>query len=144
MQLANHPRIKLARLTDNITRKERLQMVEFTGTKNKQHGISMLSFLVHATIAIFLIITILRCIPIWIENAAIERIIEKIESDGEKDIANIRKLYRANAEVNDIKSLTADDLGIDVTDSTVTISYEYESRVPIWKNISFLFSFNNN
>lgn len=119
-------------------------MVEFSAAKNKQHGISMLSFLINATIGIFLIITILRCIPIWIENAAIERIIEKIESDGAKDITNIRKLYSANAEVNDIKSLTADELEVDVTDNTVTITYEYESRVPIWKNISFVFSFNNN
>lgn len=119
-------------------------MAEFSAAKNKQHGISMLSFLINATIAIFLIITILRCIPIWIENAAIERIIEKIESDGEKDIANIRKIYSANAEVNEINSLNADDLDIDVTDNTVTISYEYESRVSIWKNISFLFSFKNN
>lgn len=118
-------------------------MKERTNPSKNQAGISMLGFLFYGGAIILGIITMMRCAPAWIENAAIEKTIQKMESSGETSITVLKQNFASNAAINDIKSLTADDLVFSVDSGKLNISYNYEARVEISKKIALVFNFNH-
>jgi hypothetical protein len=119
--------------------------LSWTPMKN-QNGLSMSRFLFAICIIIASVVGALKCAPPWIENAAINRGIKKIKTSGETNPATIRSMFQATITVDNITSLTAHDLTITKSDGGkgVDISYDYESRIPLFSNVSVVFSFSQN
>jgi hypothetical protein len=108
--------------------------------KNQQ-GLSLASFLVFLIAAGFVFITGVRCIPAWVEHRAIERTVEKLANSDVTDVKTLKSMFAASAEIDDIKSVTPEDLSIYNRDGKNVISYSYEYRVRVIGNMSIVFDF---
>lgn len=109
--------------------------------RKHQRGLSLTGFLSTLTLAILIGITAMRCAPAWLEHAALDRLVSKMEASGETDPATLKTMFTSAASIGDIHSVTYEDLKIIQAHTAIKIAYAYESRVSLTGPVSLLFTF---
>lgn len=56
-------------------------------------------------------------------------------------MAKVREAFTRRADMDDVKSVTAQDLEITKEGGELVISFKYENKVPLFKNVSLVFDF---
>lgn len=103
----------------------------------------MAKFLLTLIIGAFLVVTGLRCLPAYIERTALDKTIARMTASGETDSSALKQAFTKAAEISDIRSVSFSDLSINHRAQKLTIEYDYEARVPLFANVSLVFSFSN-
>ena len=112
----------------------------------KQKGLTLISLLVMISIAIFIVITVVKLVPSYIENFSVESSLVSIASDiNTKKIKpkDIKSRLIKRLEFNNVKHITDENIMISGGEDQSTLSITYEVRKPILGNIDFVMKFNN-
>ncbi len=109
---------------------------------NKQRGIGMMGVLMILVLVVAGAIVSMKVIPAYLEYFNIKKAFTalktEVKSGSSKEIKN--KL-NARAAIDDIKSITENDLEISREGGDVVVSASYQKIVPLFGNVSVLIDF---
>jgi hypothetical protein len=103
---------------------------EQRGLRRNQGGLSVVGLLLFGLVIVFLLIIGVKLIPAFTEYMAIEKALNAINTDS-ATVQQIRQDFGKRATIDDITSISANDLEITKEDDRVVISYAYSYSVPI-------------
>ena len=115
------------------------------GSRNKQAGLSFSGFIMGAFVLILVALLGMKTVPAYLHSAQISQIFREIVADPALRSATepeIEMAYRKRAGVNDITDLKAEDVTIERDEGgTLSLSAEYEVRIPLVGNVTLLLEF---
>lgn len=109
-----------------------------------QSGLSMVGFLLVAALAAIVVILGMKSIPAVIEYYTILKNVNAIVKNGEikgGSVADYRNAYSKRAIMDEMSSVTPQDLEIVKDSNGVEVSFAYSRKVPLWGPVSLLFDF---
>lgn len=111
--------------------------------KRKQAGVSLSGLLVSAVIIAAIALVGMRVIPLVIEYYQIVKAVKTVSNDpnARTSIAEARKAFDRHATIDNIASVTPQDLEITKDGNDLVIAFGYEKRVPLFGNVSLLLDF---
>ncbi len=109
----------------------------------KQNGLSMVALLLSCVVLVILALLAMKLAPAYIEYGAIKKAVAGIVQTEPRSasVAELRKAFDRRAAVDDITSISAQDLDISKEGNDVVISFSYPKKVPLFRNISLLIEF---
>jgi len=112
--------------------------------KNKQSGLSLIGVLIVGAILGFLFLVGMRVVPVMTEYMAVKRVVRSLVDDvrgPDVTISDIRRDFDKRAYIQEVKTVTGQDLVVIKRGGGVEISVEYTRTVPLVANVSLLFEF---
>ena len=97
----------------------------------RQGGLSLFGLLFFGIVLVMVVVVGMRVLPTALEYMAIKRAIEKMATSGETDIPALQRAFDRAAAIDDITTLQGKDLKITRSGQSITISFEYEKRIPL-------------
>ena len=110
----------------------------------KQQGISLSSLLVWSVILILIAISGLRIAPAYIEYSTIQKNLTAIIKDTNSqnmDLNQIRLSFNKRASIDNIKSISGQDIKINKENCRIVLSAEYTTKIPLIANLSLNIDF---
>ena len=110
----------------------------------KQKGVSLSGLLVWSVILIFIAISGLRIVPAYIEYSTIKKNLTAIvkETDSQNMALNqIRLSFTKRAQIDNIKSVSGQDIKINRENGQIVLSAGYTTKIPLISNISLNIDF---
>lgn len=110
----------------------------------KQKGISLVSLLMWSIVLVLIAITSLRIVPVYIEYSSIKKNLSAIVKDTNLQNANlnqIRLAFSKRAQIDDIKSVSGQDIKINKENGRVVLSVNYTAKIPLFSNVSLNIDF---
>ncbi|GAA5184570.1 hypothetical protein GCM10025771_38930 [Niveibacterium umoris] len=110
--------------------------------RKQQRGISLIGTLIAAILIIGAIIMAMRMVPVYNEYFAVKKALTAIASSGDASSPEaIRSMFNRKASVEDINSVTMNDLAISKENGRWIVTAEWQRTIPLVANISLLFQF---
>jgi hypothetical protein len=110
---------------------------------SKQRGMGIVSIFFLLVLLIGGAIVVMKCVPTYLEYFAIKRTFSVLKAEAKGASAReVKQKFNARAQIDDIKSITADDLEISQEGGETVVSASYQVVIPMFSNISLLFDFN--
>jgi len=112
---------------------------------SSQRGMSFAGFILGAVLLVLIIITGLKVLPAFIQDATINKLFSSIAHDPEMQNASlheIRASFDRRAIVDDVTAITSADIDILSDAGTPVLSASYSVKVPLVANISLYIEFN--
>jgi len=104
--------------------------------------IGLILILIPVGLAVYII---LRVAPVYIEALSVGDVVNSLKKEmdlKEKSPEEIKTMIKKRLEVNNISSVDIkDDVKIHKTVNAVTVTIDYETRVPLFWNVALAFSF---
>jgi hypothetical protein len=108
----------------------------------RQAGLSLMNLLLWATILGFLTLIGFKLVPVYTEYWGVQTAIKKlVQEKAGAPISDIREGFSRRAEIENIKSVTPDQLEIVQDAKGTSISVDYFAEVPLVANVSLKFHF---
>lgn len=108
----------------------------------KQAGLSLINMLLWAIVLGFGLLLTLKLIPVYTEYFGIKSALAGlVKEKAGAPVSDIREAFIRRAEIENIKSLKADDLDIIQDQNGTSIGASYEAVVPLIANASLVLSF---
>ena len=110
----------------------------------KQRGVTISGFIFFAVLAIIVAVFALRVVPAYIEYWSVKKVLATMANEPNfKDmtVAEIRKSFARRAQIDDIGSVTADDLDIERDRDHVVVGVKYQRKVHMVAQISACMDF---
>lgn len=110
----------------------------------KQRGLTITGFIMVAIVVMLVLVTSFKVVPVLIEYKAIERQMKSIADDPTLRGASRPTLDRAwamRASVDDIKSITNEQIDFAKQGDQISVTGEYSVKVPLFWNTSACFDF---
>ena len=112
--------------------------------KQKQSGMTMIGMMFVAIIIVFFAVVAMKLIPAYTEYLEIRKILKDIGSEaGSQSMSNadIRERFIKRAEIDNIKSISANDLRINRGSGRTVVSVDYSFQTELVGNVSLLVDF---
>ena len=109
-----------------------------------QRGLSMNALMMGGVVIAVGSLLLMKALPPWMEYGTLVKTIKATAADvGLKDapMAQVRAAFTRRAEMDDIKSVTAQDLDITKEGGELVISFAYSKKIPLMGNASLIFDF---
>jgi hypothetical protein len=109
-----------------------------------QRGLSLNALMLGGAVLALLSLLAMKALPPWIEYGNLMKAVKGTASDGslkEASVAKVREAFTRRADMDDVKSITAQDLDITKEGGELVITFKYEKKVPLFNNVSLLFDF---
>ena len=109
-----------------------------------QAGLTAIGLILILILVGFAVYIILRVAPAYIEALSVGDVVNSLKKEldlKEKPREEIYNMIKKRLDVNDIKSVEKDDITIQKTVNDVTVTIDYEARVPLFWNVALAFSF---
>ncbi|MEJ2405709.1 MAG: DUF4845 domain-containing protein [Candidatus Thiodiazotropha sp.] len=110
----------------------------------KQQGLTFISWLVILSVAGFLTLVGIKVAPVYIENYAVKSILESVKNEpfaARKSVRELKTMILKRLDINNIRTLTRDDISIKREKSKTIIRIAYEERRHIFYNASIVMVF---
>jgi Tfp pilus assembly major pilin PilA len=109
----------------------------------KQKGMTLIGMLFIAVIIGFTAIIGMKLFPAYLEFFQIKKNLKSIKNQGgpEMTVKDAKLAFEKRAAIDDIKSITANDLEIKGTGADMTIEASYSLKVPLVYNVSACLDF---
>ncbi len=110
----------------------------------KQRGVSFGGFILGAFLLVFVTITGLKVIPVYIQDATIKNLFEVVSNDPDMQNASPREIraeFEKRASIDDVTAITSADIDIVNNAGKPVLSAYYSVKVPLFANISLLIEF---
>lgn len=109
---------------------------------NQQRGLSLIGFIFLAVIVAFVMFTAFRCVPAWTEYFSLKKVLQATANEFTVDAQGpaIRESFNKRAYI-DALQVKGNDLEIRKDAGRISLSVEYQQKVPIAGNASILFDF---
>lgn len=114
--------------------------------KQRQQGLTLISWLVIFIVAGFFIMVALRITPVYLEHFAVKQSLESLKNEpfiGRKSVGEIRKLLMHRLNVNSIRHIGKDQIKITRTSGVTNVVINYEERRPVVGNLSIVMTFDD-
>lgn len=114
-------------------------------TLKTQRGMTAIGWIIVLGLIAFFVLLALRLTPGYLEYFSVASSIESLENEPgitEKTPPEIRSLIDKRFQVNDVKTVTGKNVKIENKGGRLTISVEYEIRVPVMGNVDAVSKFN--
>lgn len=111
---------------------------------HKQKGMSMLSWMVVLVLVAFFASAGFKLIPHYMDNRALEKMINAVEKDPTMKITSVGDFYgylSKGMQVNSISLKGREVFDIKLENNVYLIKMKYEQREPLIKNIDLVVSF---
>ncbi|MEQ1815043.1 MAG: DUF4845 domain-containing protein [Nitrosomonas sp.] len=118
--------------------------MKYYKTLQKQKGISLSGLLVWSVILILIAISGLRIAPAYIEFSTIQKNLTAIVKDTNSqnmDLNQIRLSFNRRAQIDNIKSISGQDIKINKENGRIVLSAEYTTKIPLIANLSLTIDF---
>jgi len=109
-----------------------------------QRGFGMNEVLVGGVILAVVALLAMKVLPPWMEYGNLVKAVKGTAADTSlKDatVAQVRAAYGRRADMDDVKSVTPQDLDITKEGGDLVISFSYAKKVPLFGNASLVFDF---
>ena len=109
-----------------------------------QRGLSLNTLMLGGFVLALLSLLAMKSVTPWIEYGSLLKAIKGTATDASlKDapMSKVRDAFTRRADMDDIKSIKAEDLDITKEGSELVISFKYEKKVPLFHNVSLVFDF---
>lgn len=109
-----------------------------------QRGLSLNALVLGGVVLALISLLAMKSIPPWIEYGNLVKAVKGTAGDSSlktATVANVRAAFTRRADMDDVKSVTAQDLDITKEGGELVISFKYEKKVPLFHNVSLLFDF---
>jgi hypothetical protein len=86
----------------------------------------------------------MKVAPEYMEYGAVVKAVKATATDAslkEASVAQVRTAYSRRAEMDNVKSITPQDLDITKEGGELVISFAYTRKVPLFHNVSLVFDF---
>ncbi|PSJ17280.1 DUF4845 domain-containing protein [Nitrosomonas supralitoralis] len=110
----------------------------------KQKGIGLVSLLMWSVVLVLIAITSLRIVPAYLEYSSIKKNLTAVARDTSLQNMNlnqIRLAFSRRAQIDDIKSITSQDIRINKENGEIVLSVDYTTKIPLFFNISLNIDF---
>lgn len=110
----------------------------------KQQGMSLIGIFFVAVGIVFLSIVVMKIIPAYIEYVSIKKVLSTMAADPELADAKpsqIRESYSRRSQIDNITSVTANDLDISHDNGKLVLSAQYHVEKPLFSNIGVYINF---
>lgn len=87
---------------------------------------------------------VVRAVPAYIEAYSVGDVINSLKKEidlKDKPKEEIYKMIQKRLEINNIQSVTQDNIKIQKTPTEVTVTVDYESRIPLFGNAALALAF---
>jgi hypothetical protein len=109
-----------------------------------QRGFSLSSLMVAGLIFALAALLTMKVLPEWIEYGKAVKAVKATAADsslGEASPAQVRAAYAKRADIDEIKSVSAEDLDVTKEAGELIISFAYTKKIPMFGNMSLVFDF---
>ena len=107
-----------------------------------QRGLSLSGLIVWGIVIALVAILGMRVVPDVIDYYKIKKIVASTAANSSgKTVPEIRNIFGKYADVDHIETITAADLDISKEGNAVVIAFAYETRIPLFLNVSLLIDF---
>lgn len=109
-----------------------------------QRGISLNALVLGGAVLALISLLVMKSLPPWIEYGNLTKAVKGTAGDASlKDapMPKVRDAFTRRADMDDVKSIRAEDLEITKEGGELLISFKYEKKVPLFANVSLLFEF---
>ena len=109
-----------------------------------QRGLSLNALMLGGAVLALLSLLAMKAIPPWIEYGNLVKAVKGTATDSSlKDatVGKVREAFSRRADMDDVKSVTAQDLEITKDGGELVISFKYEQRVPLVHDVRLAFDF---
>lgn len=113
-------------------------------TIRKQRGLSLSNLLIWSIIIVLIAIFGMKLVPVYIEHSAITKNLKAIAKEIELqagDPNQIRLSFSKRAQIDNIKSISGQDIKINRENGRVVLSAKYTVKIPLISNVSLNIDF---
>ena len=113
-------------------------------TIQKQKGLSLSNLLIWSLIIVLIAIFGMKLVPAYIEHSSITKNLKAIAKEVElqdSDPNQIRLSFSKRAQIDNIKSISGQDIKINRENGRVVLSAKYTVKIPLISNISLNIDF---
>jgi hypothetical protein len=92
----------------------------------------------------FLAYVAMRAVPAYIESYSVGDVLNSLKKDTdlqEKSKDEIYRMIQKRFDINEVHSVGKEDVKIQKTSNEVTVSIDYEAKVPLFSNVALALSF---
>ena len=108
----------------------------------KQTGLGIVGIFLVLVLLIGGAIVVMKCVPVYLEYFAIKRTFSVLSAEAKgASTREVKEKFRARAQIDDIKSITENDLEISTEGGETVVSAAYQVVIPLFSNVSLLFDF---
>lgn len=107
-------------------------------------AIGIVLILIPIVIVAYLIV---KAVPAYIEAYSVGDAVNSLKKEidlKDKSKEEIYKMIQKRLDVNDIRSVTKDDIKIQKTPTETSVTIDYETRIPLFGNAALALRFNKN
>lgn len=118
--------------------------MRYHNTLHKQKGLGVSDLLLWAVIIVMLAISALKVAPAYFEYFSIKRNLTSISKEinpQAPDLQQIRMSFVKRASVDNIKSISAQDIQMKKENGRLVLSAKYTAKIPLAANISLNIDF---
>lgn len=118
--------------------------MKYHKTLQKQRGIGLSGLLLWSVILILVSVAGLKIAPAYIEYSSIKKnliAIAKETNSQNADLSLVRMSFSKRAQIDNIKSISAQDIKINKENGRVILSAQYTTKIPLISNISLNIDF---
>lgn len=112
----------------------------------QQLGVTFGGFIMIAILFIVVAIFSMKLIPTYLEDVKIKKAFEAIVRDPAMRGASVTEIKNSYVKramtMDDVKSITQDDIEINRDNGRLTLSASYSKKIPLAGNVSLLIEFN--
>lgn len=108
-----------------------------------QVGTGLLSLVMWLACGGFALLMTVKCVPAWTEYLAVKRIVNELNTSSETEVRSIRDSFSKRASIENVTTISPQDLTITRDGSAWKVSFDYERRIPIAGNAVLVFEFAN-
>ena len=108
--------------------------------KARQTGVTLIGFILFGGLIVLLVIEAARAYPALLEFYEVQRAVVTATQRANSP-AEIRKIFDANAVVNNISAVAGKDLEIEKTATGYVASVSYNAWINLFKNVNLVIEF---
>ncbi|OHC62673.1 MAG: hypothetical protein A3H93_19745 [Rhodocyclales bacterium RIFCSPLOWO2_02_FULL_63_24] len=109
-----------------------------------QRGVSLNALMIGGVLVGLVALLAMKALPPWMEYGNAVKAIKGTAGDGslkEASVAQVRAAFTKRADIDDVKSISAQDLEITKEGGELVISFAYTKKIPLFSNVSLVFDF---
>ena len=99
-------------------------------SRSRQHGLSFIGLVFLIAIVVAVVGVGAQSVPVFLEYQAIAKAANKAAAEG-STVAEVKASFDRAAAIDDIKSVSGNDLQVTKVNDKVVVGYEYSREIPL-------------
>jgi hypothetical protein len=109
-----------------------------------QRGFSLNTVMIGGVVFALVALLAMKVLPDWIEYGKVVKAVKATAIDTslkDASVPQVRASFSRRADIDEIKSITAQDIEITKEGGELVIAFEYTKKIPLFGNLSLVFEF---